>query len=71
MADLTPIEQKVLEALRNFGATTPEKVKDADMLTKKVLLPKGQVAQALQGLINKGMVNVITRHKSAGYYLTS
>lgn len=68
MVDLNPIESKILEAMKALGASNEEKMKDADAIAKKALLPKGQVNNALLSLENKRMIKRVVRHKSAGYF---
>ncbi len=66
---LNPFEEKVIEAMKALGATSEDKIKDADQIAKAAKLPKGRVAATLVSLVQKGYVKKITRHKRAGYYL--
>lgn len=66
---LNPFEEKVVEAMKALGATSQDKLKDADQIARAAKLPKGKVAAALNSLINKKVVKKITRQKRAGYYL--
>jgi predicted transcriptional regulator len=69
MAELTPIEQKVISALKELGATEENKLKTADHVQKQCKLPKGQVNSALMSLVSKGYVKRVVREKVSGYYL--
>jgi predicted transcriptional regulator len=69
MADLNPLEQKIVNALKEFGATDETKMKTADDVMKKSNMPKGQVTSALVTLVNKGIVVRKAREKSAGYFV--
>ncbi len=69
MVDLTPIEQTVVEAMKELGATSEDKKKTADDIAKKANRPKGLVTNALVTLTQKGVVKRIAREKAAGYYL--
>lgn len=69
MADeLTPIENLVLEAVRELGATSEEKKKTADDIAKKCNRPKGLVTNALVALVTKNAVKRVAREKASGYY---
>ena len=68
MADLNPMEQRVLEALKAMGATNAEKIKTADDVMKKSDLAKGFVGNCLTSLVGKGIVKRVAREKAAGYY---
>jgi len=68
MAELTPIEEKVLRALQELGASDETKMKTADNVLAKVAMPKGQIANALISLVNKGAVKRVVREKASGYY---
>ncbi len=69
MVELTPIEQAVVEAMKELGATSEEKKKTADDIAKKSNRPKGLVNNALNSLVQKGVIKRIAREKAAGYYL--
>jgi len=69
MVDLTPIEQNILRALQELGASDESKMKTADDVMKKSKMAKGQIANALITLVNKGVVVRKAREKSAGYFL--
>jgi len=69
MTELNSIEQKVVRALTDLGATSEEKKKNADFVQQKAGLPKGQVMNVLLGLIQKGVVKRVVREKASGYYL--
>ena len=69
MAELTPMEDKVLKALVELGATDENKMKTADNVMKKVNMAKGMVASALINLANKGIIKRVVREKASGYYV--
>ncbi|MFH1470960.1 MAG: transcriptional regulator [Candidatus Micrarchaeota archaeon] len=69
MVDLTPLEQKIVRALQDFGANDESKMKTADDVMMKSKMPKGQIANALVTLVNKGVVVRRVREKSAGYFV--
>ncbi|MEM7826505.1 MAG: transcriptional regulator [Candidatus Aenigmatarchaeota archaeon] len=69
MAELTPEEAKVVEAMKSLKATAEDKVKDADQIAKAAMMPKGKVANILLSLVNKKVVKRVAREKAAGYYL--
>jgi predicted transcriptional regulator len=69
MAELTPDEAKVVEAMKSLKATAEDKIKDADQIAKAALMPKGKVANILLNLVNKKVVKRVAREKAAGYYL--
>lgn len=69
MTELTPIEQVVIKAMEELGATKEEGIKTADDITKKSNRPKGLVTNTLIQLAQKGMVKRVAREKAAGYYI--
>jgi len=69
MADLTPIEQVILKAMEEIGASGEDKMKTADDIMKKCNRPKGQVSNALVSLVQKGVVARKAREKAAGYFI--
>lgn len=69
MTDLSPQEQRIVEALKTLGANAPEKLKTADHVMDVSKLPKGIVGNVLTALCNKGFVKRVAREKAAGYYL--
>lgn len=69
MAELTPMEDKVLKALVELGATDENKMKTADNVMKKVNMAKGMVASSLINLVNKGVIKRVVREKASGYYV--
>jgi len=69
MAELTPDEAKVVEAMKSLKAVAEDKVKDADQIAKAAMMPKGKVANILLSLVNKKVVKRVAREKAAGYYL--
>lgn len=71
MADLTPIESEVVNAMKEIGAMTDEKKKTADDIAKKCNRPKGLVANALVTLAQKGIIKRVAREKASGYYVVN
>ncbi|MGD0729141.1 MAG: transcriptional regulator [Candidatus Micrarchaeaceae archaeon] len=69
MVELTPIEQAVLNAMQELGATKDSVIKTADDITKKSNRPKGLVTNALVSLAQKGVIKRVAREKAAGYYI--
>ena len=69
MVDLNPIEQIVLKAMEEIGASAEDKMKTADDIMKKCNRPKGQVSNALTSLVQKGVVARKAREKAAGYFI--
>ena len=69
MAELTPMEDKVLKALVELGAINDGKMKTADNVMLKVNMAKGMVASALINLANKGVIKRVVREKASGYYM--
>lgn len=69
MAELKPAAQKVYDAMKRLGATSPESMKTADDIMRACGLPKGMTNNALMELCSKGYARRVARHKAAGYYL--
>jgi len=69
MVELTPIEQAVITAMKELGATKDTVIKTADDITKKSNRPKGLVTNALVTLMQKGVIKRVAREKAAGYYI--
>jgi predicted transcriptional regulator len=69
MAELTPIEQAVIQAMQELGATKDTSIKTADDITKRSNRPKGLVTNALVSLMQKGVLKRVAREKAAGYYV--
>ena len=69
MVELTPIENVILEAMKEIGATSDEKKKTADDIAKKCNRPKSMVTNALVSLSQKGAIKRVVREKASGYYL--
>ena len=67
--ELTEREQKIVDAMKMLGATSVDKLKTADDVARKAVVPKNLVAVDLLSLANKKVVKRIVREKSAGYYL--
>jgi predicted transcriptional regulator len=68
MAELNFIEQKILKALQDLGASDENKMKTMDHVQKKCGLPKSQVASLLMALVQKGVAKRVVREKASGYY---
>ena len=69
MAELTTIEQAILKALEDLGATNEKSIKTADDIMKKASRPKGLVTNTLVELAKKGSIKRVAREKAAGYYV--
>lgn len=69
MVELTPIEQAIIRAMEELGATKDTNIKTADDIMKKSNRPKGLVTNALVMLMNKGVIKRVAREKAAGYYI--
>lgn len=69
MADLTQIEQIVLKAMQDIGATKDSAIKTADDITKKCNRPKGLVNNTLAALAHRGVIKRVAREKASGYYI--
>jgi predicted transcriptional regulator len=69
MADLNPVEQLIVNALKELGATKDSSLKTADDIAKKCNRPKSMVTNALVALSQKNVVKRVAREKAAGYYL--
>lgn len=69
MVELTPIEQVVVKAMQELGATKEDVIKTADDITKKSNRPKGLVTNTLVTLAQKGVIKRVAREKAAGYYI--
>jgi len=67
--ELTDDEKKVVEAMKSLKAVTDEGKKDVDQIAKTATMPKGKVANIIQGLLNKKVAKRIAREKAAGYFL--
>jgi len=70
MGELTPNAQKVYDALKRIGATSPDSLKSADDVMRMAHLPKGMANNALMELVAKKYAKRVAREKAAGYYLT-
>ncbi len=69
MVELTPIENVILEAMKEIGAISDEKKKTADDIAKKCNRPKSMVTNALVSMSNKGAIKRVVREKASGYYI--
>jgi hypothetical protein len=63
-------EQKVYDALKSAGATTPEKAMKVDNIAKLVApMGKGQVASAVANLKSQGFFGVGGESRANAYYV--
>ncbi|HUC39141.1 MAG TPA: hypothetical protein VL944_03360 [Candidatus Acidoferrum sp.] len=69
MAEMTPIEELVVKAMQELGATKDSVIKTADDIAKKCNRPKGMVANTLVSLMQKNVIKRIAREKASGYYV--
>ncbi|MEM0200848.1 MAG: helix-turn-helix domain-containing protein [Candidatus Micrarchaeaceae archaeon] len=69
MTELTPIENMILEAMKELGAVSDEKKKTADDIAKKCNRPKSMVTNALVSMSQKGAIKRVVREKASGYYI--
>jgi len=69
MVELTPIEQLIVNAVKELGATKEQSLKTADDIAKKSNRPKSMVTNTLVALAQKGVLKRVAREKAAGYYL--
>ncbi len=69
MVELEEREKKIVDALKMLGATGEDKLKTADDIARKAVLPKNIVANLLLTLSNKKVVKRVVREKAAGYYI--
>jgi predicted transcriptional regulator len=65
------MEQLVVNAMKELGATSDEKIKTADDITKKTNRPKGLVNNTLVALVQKGVIKRVAREKASGYFILS
>lgn len=69
MVELNPIEQLVVNSMKELGANAEDKMKTADDIAKKCNRPKSMVTNTLVALVQKGVIRRYAREKAAGYYL--
>jgi len=69
MVELNPIEQLIVNAMKELGATREQSLKTADDIAKKCNRPKSMVTNALINLANRGVIKRVVREKASGYYL--
>lgn len=69
MVDMNPMEQLVVNAMKDLGATKDSSIKTADDIMKKCNRPKGMVNNTLVSLVEKGVVKRVVREKSSGYFI--
>ena len=67
---LSPNAEKLYRAMKDHGVIGEAKMVTAETLTYPALrMAKNQVTNALQEMMNKGIVKRKAREKSSGYYL--
>ena len=69
MVELNPMEQIVINAMKELGATKDTSIKTADDIMKKCNRPKGMVTNTLVSLVQKGVIKRVVREKASGYYI--
>jgi predicted transcriptional regulator len=69
MVEMNPMEQLVVNAMKDIGAVKETQIKTADDIMKKCNRPKGMVNNALVSLVEKGVVKRVVREKSSGYFI--
>ncbi|MCW6159577.1 MAG: hypothetical protein LVQ95_00605 [Candidatus Micrarchaeales archaeon] len=69
MVELNPMEQLIIDAMKQLGATKDTSIKTADDIMKKCNRPKGVVNNTLVALVQKGVLKRVAREKSSGYYI--
>ncbi len=69
MAELTPMEEMIIKAMQELGATKETVIKTADDIAKKCNRPKGMVNNNLVTLVQKGVIKRVAREKASGYYI--
>ena len=69
MADLTPIEESILSAMKELGANKDTSIKTADDIMRQCNKPKGLVTNTLVTLAQKGIIKRVAREKAAGYFI--
>ncbi len=69
MVDLDPVEQLIVKAMQEIGATKDSSIKTADDIARKCNRPKGLITNKLVTLSQKGVIKRVAREKAAGYYL--
>jgi len=67
---LSPNAEKVYKYMKDHGFVGEDKMKTAEVIVHPSLkMAKNNVLNALQELMNKGIVKRKAREKSAGYYI--
>ena len=67
---MSPIEQKVYDALKKAGAIEPARAKKVDDIAKLVApIGKGQVASAVASLKGKGFVDLGGEQRANAYFV--
>ncbi len=71
MVELNPMEQLIITAMKELGATKDTQIKTADDIMKKCSRPKGMVTNTLVALTQKNLIKRVVREKASGYYIIS
>ena len=69
MVELNAMEQMIMKAMQELGATKDTSIKTADDITKKCNRPKGLVNNTLAELAHRGVIKRVAREKASGYYI--
>jgi predicted transcriptional regulator len=69
MAELNPMEELIVKAMQELGATKDTAIKTSDDIAKKSNRPKGMVNNTLVSLVQKGVIKRVAREKASGYYI--
>ena len=69
MVELNPMEQLILQAMKELGATKDSAIKTSDDIAKKCNRPKGMVNNTLVSLVQKSVIKRVAREKASGYYI--
>lgn len=67
--ELTEQEQRVVDAMKELGATADDRLKTADDIARKAGISKAIVSNLLLNLVNKKVAKRVARQKAAGYYI--
>lgn len=70
MVELNDNEKRVVEAMREIGASEEGNAKTADIISGKCPFSKGMVNNILMQLQNKKIVKRVAKSKAAVYFLT-
>ncbi len=70
MVDLDARQKKVMQFLKESGATSAGSMKKAEVISDKTNLAKGLCSGILDNLKSKGLVERVRGEKVSGYYIT-